>query len=67
MTLGQALAAKVPLLVWFKRCWHRAEPEVADRIARYGADLPVPEWTAARPVPKKGYRMRLRGYLWWLP
>ncbi len=30
MTLGQALAAKVRLIVWCKGCGHRAEPDVAD-------------------------------------
>ena len=44
MTLGNALAAQVRLIVWCKTCWHRAEPDVADQVARYGADLPVPDW-----------------------
>jgi hypothetical protein len=44
MTLGEALAAKVRLLVWCKKCWHRAEPDVADQVARYGADTAVPDW-----------------------
>jgi hypothetical protein len=44
MTLGQALAAKVRLIVWCKICWHRAEPDVADQVARYGADTAVPDW-----------------------
>jgi hypothetical protein len=43
MTLGQALAAKVRLLVWCKSCWHRAEPDGADQVARYGADTAVPD------------------------
>jgi len=38
MTLGQAFAAKVRLIVWCKACEHRAEPAVADQVARYGAD-----------------------------
>jgi Zn finger protein HypA/HybF involved in hydrogenase expression len=44
MTLGQALAAKVRLLVWCKSCWHRAEPDVADQVAQYGADTAVTDW-----------------------
>ena len=44
MTLGEALAAKVRLLVWCKSCWHRAEPDVADQVDRYGADVAVPDW-----------------------
>jgi hypothetical protein len=31
MTLGQALAAKVRLIVWCKACQHRAEPDVVDQ------------------------------------
>jgi len=38
MTLGQALAAKVRLMVWCKVCGHRAEPAVTDQAARYGPD-----------------------------
>jgi hypothetical protein len=44
MTLGEALAAQVRLLVWCKSCWHRAEPDVADQVARYGADTAVTDW-----------------------
>jgi hypothetical protein len=44
MTLGQALAAKVRLMVWCKSCGHRAEPDVATQVARHGATMPVPEW-----------------------
>jgi hypothetical protein len=30
MTLGQALAAKVRVIVWCNACGHQAEPDVAD-------------------------------------
>jgi hypothetical protein len=43
MTLGQALAAKVRLIVWCKAC-ARAEPDIADQVARYGADTAVTDW-----------------------
>jgi hypothetical protein len=46
MTLGQALAARVRLIVWCKSCWHQAEPDVADQVARYGADTTVIDWAA---------------------
>jgi hypothetical protein len=46
MTPGNALAAQVRLIVWCNSCWHRAEPDVADQVARYGAELPVPDWAA---------------------
>jgi hypothetical protein len=41
MTLGQALAAHVRLIVWCKSCNHRAEP---DLVAQHGAGMPVPDW-----------------------
>jgi hypothetical protein len=44
MTLGQALAARVRVICWCKTCQHRAEPNVADQVARYGADTPVTDW-----------------------
>ena len=46
MTLGNALAAKARLIVWCKTCWHRAEPAVADQVARYGADTTVIDWAS---------------------
>jgi hypothetical protein len=46
MTLGNALAARVWLVVWCKSCQHKAEPDVADQVARYGADTSVLEWAA---------------------
>jgi hypothetical protein len=46
MTLGQAAAAQVRLIVWCKACNHQAEPDVSDQVARYGAALAVPEWAA---------------------
>jgi len=44
MTLGQALAAKVRLIVRCKACGHRAEPAVVDQVARYGGDTTVIDW-----------------------
>src|SRR5229473_3350731 len=44
MTLSQALAAKVRLIVWCKSCGHRAEPAVVDQVARYGGDTTVIDW-----------------------
>jgi hypothetical protein len=44
MTLGQALAAQVRLIVWCKTCWHRAEPDVADQVERHGEGTTVIEW-----------------------
>src|SRR6266852_8754473 len=44
MTLGHALAAKVRLIVWCKACGHRAEPDIADLVARYGEGTTVIDW-----------------------
>jgi hypothetical protein len=34
----------VRLLVWCKECGHRAEPEIADQVERYGPDVAVIDW-----------------------
>jgi hypothetical protein len=44
MTLGNAAAARVRLIVWCKACGHRAEPDPAEIAQRYGAETIVPEW-----------------------
>ena len=46
MTLGSALAAGVRLIVSCKACGHRAEPDVANQIVRYGADTTVIDWAS---------------------
>jgi hypothetical protein len=44
MTLGNAAAARVRLIVWCKDCHHQVEPDPADMAARYGAETPVLDW-----------------------
>jgi hypothetical protein len=44
LTLGQALAAHVRLIVWCKNCNHRAEPDVATQVAQHGAGMTVIDW-----------------------
>jgi hypothetical protein len=44
MTLGNAAAARVRLIVWCKACGHRVEPDAAEMAERYGADTTVPKW-----------------------
>jgi hypothetical protein len=44
MTLGNAAAARVRLIVWCKACSHQAEPDAAEMAERFGADTPVLEW-----------------------
>jgi len=44
MTLGNAAAARVRLIMWCKACGHRVEPDAAEMAERYGAETTVPEW-----------------------
>ena len=46
MTLGQALAAKVRLIVRCRSCGHRTEPAVANQAASSGADTAVIDWAS---------------------
>jgi hypothetical protein len=49
MTLGNAAAARVRLIVWCKGYQHHVEPDPAETAARYGAATPVLDWRE-RPV-----------------
>jgi hypothetical protein len=44
MTLGNAAAARVRLIVRCKACGHRVEPEPAEMAERYGAGTSVLDW-----------------------
>jgi hypothetical protein len=44
MTLGNAAAAKVRLIVWCRECSHQAEPDPAEMAARCGAETLVLDW-----------------------
>jgi hypothetical protein len=44
MTLGNAAAACVRLIVWCKACRHRVELGPGEMSARYGASTSVPDW-----------------------
>ena len=44
MTLGNAAAARVRLIVWCKECRHQVEPDPAEQAERYGAETTVPDW-----------------------
>jgi Zn finger protein HypA/HybF involved in hydrogenase expression len=44
MTLGNAAAAQVRLIVWCLDCRHQGEPDPAEMAERYGAETTVPEW-----------------------
>jgi hypothetical protein len=44
LTLGQALAAHVRLIVWCKSCNHRAEPDMTTQVAQHGSGMTVIDW-----------------------
>ena len=46
MTLGNAAAAQVRLVVWCKDCQHQVEPDPAGQALRYGAEMTIPDWRA---------------------
>ena len=46
MTLGNAAAARVRLIVWCKECRRQIEPAAAEMAARYGASTSVLDWHA---------------------
>ena len=45
MTLGNAAKAHLTLVAWCKDCRYQAEPDLAAAAARYGADVPMLEWS----------------------
>jgi Zn finger protein HypA/HybF involved in hydrogenase expression len=44
MTLGNAAAAHVRLIVWCWDCSHQLEPDPAEMVARYCAETTVIDW-----------------------
>jgi hypothetical protein len=44
LTLGNANAARARLLVGCLDCGHRVEPDPAEMVERYGAEMAVPDW-----------------------
>jgi hypothetical protein len=46
MTLGNAAAAGVRLVVWCRDCGRQVEPDPAEMAERYGAETTIPDWGA---------------------
>lgn len=44
LTLGQAAAAHVRLIVWCKACQHRFEPDTVEMAEQHGAETTVLVW-----------------------
>jgi hypothetical protein len=58
VTLGNAAAARIRLIVWRKECRYQVEPDPAEMVERYGAEMPVPEWRERLVCSKCGSRER---------
>ena len=56
MTLDNAAAAHVRLIVWCTACQHRVEPDPTEQAERYGAETTVPEWRERLVCSKCGSR-----------
>jgi Zn finger protein HypA/HybF involved in hydrogenase expression len=56
MTLGNAAAALVRLIVWCLDCHHQVEPDPAEMAERYGAEMTVPDWHARLVCSECGSR-----------
>ena len=44
MTLGNAAAQKVRLIVWCLDCHREVEPDPAEQAQRYGAETSIADW-----------------------
>jgi hypothetical protein len=56
MTLGNAAAARVRLIVWCHDCGRQAEPDPAEMAERYGAETTIPEWRERLVCGESGSR-----------
>jgi hypothetical protein len=56
MTLGNAAAAHVRLIVWCHDCRHQVEPDPADMAAQYGAETTVIGWRGRLVCSRCGSR-----------
>src|SRR3954469_24824393 len=57
-TLGSTERAHLALIVWCKACAHQVEPDVAEQVARYGAELTLLDWQQRLPLRRPGHRLR---------
>ena len=56
MTLGNAVAAKVRLIVWCRDCGHQVEPVPAEQAQHYGVETAVLDWRGRLVCSKCGSR-----------
>jgi hypothetical protein len=55
-TLGQAVAARVRLIVWCRACQHRIEPDTAALAEEHGAATTVLVWAGRLRCRESGAR-----------
>jgi len=55
-TLGSSAATQVRIIVWCRDCQHQVEPDTAEQVALYGADLSVRDWVARLVCSQCGSR-----------
>ena len=61
MTLGNAAAAQVRLIVWCKTCQHQVEPDPAEMAARVARKRPFSTGVSSRSAPGA----RAGPLIWW--
>ena len=54
MTLGNAAAARVRLIVWCKECQHQVEPDPAEIAARHAPKTSVLDWRERLVCSRRG-------------
>jgi hypothetical protein len=61
MTLGNAAAARVRLIVRCKDCRHQIEPDPAEMARRYSAETPVLAWLVCSQCVSRQVDMLVSG------
>jgi hypothetical protein len=56
LTLDQAHAAKVRIIVWYKACRYQTKPDVAELVAHHGTKTTVIDWEARLVCSQCGAR-----------
>ena len=56
ITLGQAVAAHVRLIVWCKNCNHKADPDITAMVAHHGSGMTVIDWARLLRCTESGAR-----------
>ena len=55
-TLGSSARAGVRLIAWCRDCTHQIEPDPAEQVQRYGAEMTLLDWHGRLVCSKCGSR-----------